>query len=306
MLWSPMRLAWPFLAVADAAGRGTGWCALGGPLRKQSDVDIYNDLRRSFRFIGLTSYTTFPLVDEGPISDYGRLCEGWCHCFRDPDLYIPSELPRELISESDFLDYESVCPENLSSADGPQKDFDFIYVCLPGKWKETTKNWPLAKRCLHRLCYDLNLKGLLLGRWQILDLPFHRNLTVQGDVPHRQLLEYLCHSRMLFVPSVMDASPRILAEALCLDVPILVHRRILGGWKYVNSSTGAFFESEDDVTQAAQQCLGEGFRPRQWFKTNFGPILSSERLCGFLRQLDPQVKAMLPMQLARDVIVAMS
>ena len=48
-----------------------------------------------------------------------------------------------------------------------------------------TKNWALAKACLHRLCNDLGLKGFSLGRWQILDLPFRRNLTIVGDVPRR-------------------------------------------------------------------------------------------------------------------------
>jgi glycosyltransferase involved in cell wall biosynthesis len=307
MLSSHLSLTWPFLAVTDATGRSNGWCVLIGPLRKQPDVDTYNQLHSSFRFIGFTSYTTFPLVDEGLISGYERLCEGWCHCFREPDLYISSATPRELISESDFVDYRSVSFQTLcQNTDPPRKDFEFIYICLPGRWQEKTKNWSLAKKCLYRLCYDLNLKGLLLGRWQILDLPFHRNLTVKGDVPRQQLLEYLCRSRLLFVPSIMDASPRVLAEALCLDVPILVHHQILGGWKYVNKSTGAFFQCEDDITQAAKWCLEEAFHPRRWFQANYGPVLSSLRLSAFLGRLDPEIKPTLSLQLAREVRVPAS
>ena len=101
---SALRLVWPFLAVADADGRSTGWCVLSGPVRTQSDLDTYRELRSSFRFIGFTSYTTFPSVEEGIVSDYEALCEGWCHCFRKPDLYISSQTPKELISESDFVD----------------------------------------------------------------------------------------------------------------------------------------------------------------------------------------------------------
>jgi glycosyltransferase involved in cell wall biosynthesis len=306
MQLSRLRLAWPFLAVADATGRSNGWCALSGPLRKQPDLYAYHELRRSFRFIGFTSYTTFPSVSEGLISDYGRLCDGWCHCFREPDLYISRETPKELISDSDFVDYRSISPHNVCQDRDLRKDFDFVYICLPGRWKEMTKNWSLAKRCLYTLCYDLNLKGLLLGRWQILDLPFHRNLTVKGDVPHQQLLEYLYRSRLLFVPSIVDPSPRILAEALCLDVPILVHRQILGGWKYVNRSTGGFFQSEDDITQAAQQCLEEGFHPRRWFQANYGPILSGSRLSAFLQRLDPDINSTLSLRLAREALVPAS
>jgi hypothetical protein len=240
-------------------------------------------MKRSCRFIGMTSYMTFPAIDEGVVADYARLCEGWCHCFRDPDRYLAPDAPRVLISESDFLDYDAVSPSNHG---GPGENFDFVYVCLPGRWAEGTKNWTLAKRCLQRLCADLDLKGLLVGRWQILDLPFKRNLTVVGDVRRHRLLNLLSRSRLLFVPSVMDASPRILAEALCLDVAVLVNRQILGGWKYVTEATGAFFDSEDDVCDAAQRCLQGSLEPRLWFREHHGPALSSARLGGFLEGLD--------------------
>jgi hypothetical protein len=300
MQLSHRQLAWPFLAVTDRTGRSNGWCVLGGPLRKQPDLDTYHALRRSFRFVGFTSYVTFPSVKEGLISDYESLCDGWCHCFREPDLYISPGAPRQLISESDFVDHRSISPDKICEGNDPGKDFDFIYVCLPGQWKEMTKNWALAKRCLSRLCYDLNLKGILLGRWQILDLPFHRNLTIVGDVPHKKILEYVRRSRLLFVPSIMDASPRILAEALCLDVPILVNEQILGGWKYVSASSGVFFRSEDDVADAALRCLEAGFQPRKWFRENYGPEPSSSRLSAFLGGLDSDVDQTLPVQLARN------
>ena len=76
--------------------------------------------------------------------------------------------------------------------------------------------------------------------------------------------------RILFAPNLHDASPRVLAEALCLDVPILVNRHILGGWKYVTNATGAFFGGEHDVVDAVRVLLSERRRaelqPRRWFK----------------------------------------
>ena len=188
-------------------------------------------------------------------------------------------------------------------SDATEKEYDFAYVCLPGPWKEMTKNWLLAKVCLERLCYGLNLKGLLLGRWQILDLPFRHNLAIEGDFPQERLLDRLRRCRMLFVPSVMDASPRILTEALCLDVPILVNRQILGGWKYVNASTGAFFDDEDNVLEAARRCLERDFDPRRWFQENYGPGHASARLAEFLRQLDPRFDPAVSPRLAREVSI---
>jgi glycosyltransferase involved in cell wall biosynthesis len=298
------RRLWPYLGVVDASGRGTGWCGLSGPLRQQSDLDTYDELRkRAFRFVGFTSYLTFPALTEGLLSDYGELCDGWCHCFRQPQDYISPEQPTALISESDFIDYRFISPREICGRDDPAKEFDFIYVCLPGPWAEMTKNWPLAKACLHHLCYDLDLRGLLLGRWQIFDLPFRHNLTVVGDMPRREVLQYLGRSRFVFVPSVKDASPRILAEALCMDVPILVNQEILGGWKYVDESTGAFFSSEGDLLRAAEQCLGGRPRPRSWFQANHGPMNAALRLSTFLHTLDDDIEPGVSLRLAGESVV---
>lgn len=298
------RSEWPFLALADEAGRGNGWCILSGPLRKLPDLETYHKLRRSFRFLGFASYLTFPAVEEGVLTDYGSLCEGWCHGFRNPDLYISAETPKVLISESDFVDYHAVAPEALCpSGELTGKDFDFIYICLPGRWKEMTKNWPLAKICLHRLCGEMNLKGLLLGRWQILDLPFTRNLTIKGDVPREDLLRYLHRSRFLFIPGIMDASPRVLTEALAMNIPVLVHRQILGGWKYVNENTGAFFDSEENVAQGALECLSGGRQPRRWFAANYGPVNSSRRLSAFLQRLDPAFEITPSLRIKRELLL---
>ena len=71
-----------------------------------------------------------------------------------------------------------------------------------------------------------------------------------------------------------------------MDVPILVNHKILGGWKYVTQSTGIFFDTDDDVAQAAAQCLSSSTDPRAWFHSNYGPVRSSERLSSFLHSLD--------------------
>jgi glycosyltransferase involved in cell wall biosynthesis len=295
-----LKLSWPFLGITDAAKQSLGWCILSGPLRQPTDLETYRRLRRRFRFVGFTSYAAFPCIEEGVVRECEPLCEGWCHCFDDPGRYLSASTPRAMISESDFVDPAQLSPEHMP-ANGLGKDFDFIYVCLPGRWKEATKNWLLAKRCLEYLCLDLNLKGLLLGRWQILDLPFRQNLTIVGDVPHDQLIGYLHRSRMLFVPSVMDASPRILAEALCMDVPILVNQGILGGWKYVNDCTGAFFRSEADVARAAKRCLESDLHPRRWFQDNHGPVRSSQKLSRFLSALGPSMEFTGGLRLTRIV-----
>ena len=39
--------------------------------------------------------------------------------------------------------------------------------------------------------------------------------------------------RFAYIPQVHDASPRVTTQALMNDVPLLMNRNIMGGWKYV-------------------------------------------------------------------------
>ena len=45
---------------------------------------------------------------------------------------------------------------------------------------------------------------------------------------------------------------RVVVEALCLGLPVVMNRNILGGWKYVNERTGKFFTDASDVVSAYQ------------------------------------------------------
>jgi hypothetical protein len=115
-------------------------------------------------------------------------------------------------------------------------------------------------------------------------LPDDRGVEVWPEVPRHALLECVARSRIAFFPNALDPSPRLLGEALCLDVPVLVNRAILGGWKYVTRSTGTFFEGEHDVVDAARRCLSHSHAPRAWFTANYGPVNSGRRLAAFVDQ----------------------
>ncbi len=74
----------------------------------------------------------------------------------------------------------------------------------------------------------------------------------------------------------------LLTEALCLDVPVVVNQRILGGWKYVRPETGRFFAGAGDVAGAVTACLTERFAPCAWFRAHHGPGHAAGRLAAFL------------------------
>lgn len=278
-----------FARVTDENFQDLGFAVFRGPLNV-AERERLERLRSRYRILGVSSYRSFPTVSGAGHPDYVSLAEGWCHCFREPDRYISGSIPRVLLPESDYTDYTCINRANLRLAANGEKMYDFIYVCTEAGAHNDSKNWTLARECIPILCHDLGLRGLVVGRANVPDIPDCKNLSVVGPVPWLVLLLLLHRSRLAFVPSVFDASPRVLAEAMCLDVPILVNRQILGGWHYVNESTGAFFEGKADVATRALDCLRETLGPRRWYVKHHGWFRTGKRLYDLLKILNPTLR----------------
>lgn len=243
------------------------------------------DLRRAgYRFVGMSCYLEFPAGFDRHALDYETVCEAWCHCFRAPERFIRTPMPRALISDSDFTDYRRISRHTVEASG----DYDLVYVGAVERWKLEAKNWTLAARCVPRLCRELGLRALVIGSADE-EFPASEGVTFREHVPWHELLAHLAGARFLLAPNSRDPSPRVIAEALCLDVPILVNREILGGWKYVNRFTGAFFEGEYDVTAAAIVATRNRLSPSEWFRANHGPYLAGRRLLALIRSIDPSV-----------------
>jgi hypothetical protein len=282
------NLQWPFLWVVDSRQQQTGWVLVNGPIVTHAQQEQFAELRRrNHRFVGMSSYLTFPLTEDADTLEYETVCEAWCHCFREPDRYLKTDIPRALISFSDFTDFHRISPQNVFT-NLPAERFDFVYVGATEGWKKAAKNWRLAGRCISRMCSELGLRALVIGTPNE-DFAETRGVTFVSQLPWHDFLAHLVQSRFLFVPNVMDPSPKLLGEALSLNVPLVMHKEILGGWKYINAFTGVFFEGEEDVTAAVRACLSKAANPRDWFRVNYGPYLSGERLLRLLRSVDPSI-----------------
>ena len=294
---------WPLIGIADERGRLLPYVGLQQPAMTREEEEDIRELEARVSFVGFTSLLTFPRwrPADDPF-DYTSLCRGWCHCFRNPDQYLPAGVPAVLNAFSDFIDYQRTSRDALlpgGPAVGPA--WDFLYVCPAESAKAMVKNWPLASRCLPVLCGELGLRGIVVGRRQIGDLPECADrLTVTDELPWPALMRVLANSRMLFVPNEQDPSPRLMAEALCMDVPVVVNRRILGGWHYVNPFTGVFFDDEGDVGAAVRDCLTSWTSPRRWFIAHHGPLHAGERLRRLLRDIDPAMRHVAAVRLVVD------
>lgn len=276
----------PFLYVTDPDGHPTGWALITGPVVTRSQTAQFEALLRAgYRFGGMPGYLDFPGEGSRDRRDYASLCAFWCHAFREPERYLPPGSPQALISYSDFTDYRRVSPERLGEADNAP-NYDFIYAGMVEPWQREAKNWALAARCIPRICKKLGLRALVIGSPDA-EFPAHPQVQFSPPLAWADFLERLGRARFLLAPNARDPSPRVLAEALCLDVPLVVYRRILGGWKYVNAFTGEFFDGEEDAAAAVERCLERPRSPRRWFRANYGPYLSGKRLLRLLRRVDP-------------------
>jgi hypothetical protein len=260
---------------------------INGPVGSFAHQEEFARLRRAgYRFAGMSSYLTFPQLSERDPLDYQVVCEAWCHCFREPQRFLRAGMPRALISASDFTDPRRIDPDTVTAVD-PADRVDFIYAGGFEDWKRGVKNWQLAARCIPGICRELGLRALVIGA-PTEDFPPTPGVTFSPPLPWHCLLSRLAGARFLFVPNGLDASPRLLTEALCLDVPLVVYRGILGGWKYVNRFTGVFFDDERDIVTAVRACLNQALAPRAWFRANHGGYLAGMRLLRLLRSVDPQ------------------
>jgi hypothetical protein len=98
--------------------------------------------------------------------------------------------------------------------------------------------------------------------------------------------------RFLFVPNISDASPRVVTEAICYNMPVLVNYNILGGWNNVIPGvTGEFFTDEKNISNALDKIIPnyDTYTPRDWFKANRGKTISGAILADFLIENYPDI-----------------
>lgn len=287
---------WPVRWIVDAQRRDTGFAMLRRGLNP-GQRGFFDEVAADHRMIGFTHYGPFPLSHEA----YGlrakdkslktgwerpevQACEAWAHCFRNPDHYLPPGTPRMLISGSDFTDEKATW--KAAHAEGrPAKRWDLVYSCLPSWLNELQKNWDLGRACVLRLA-DAGARIVIAGRAGVPGLPPHPNIDCLPKLPWPAFMRLTVSARVAFLPSWWDASPCVLTQSLSLDVPALVNRQILGGWKYVTPETGVFFDDESNVVDAFFALLDRQVHPRDWLIANgYYQDAAARRLAGELRAL---------------------
>lgn len=292
----------PFLNIYTDTGFKTNLVFITHPFTRNECIKEYNDaLSKGVKFLGMSSYCEFPGIVSNPHDilhdknldawkyDYFKLTRGWCHCFRNPDQYIPSEVKKVLISESDFANYQGHNPDKV---DIKTKEYDFIYICLKDNdkceagWQSYNRNWDEAKLCLDIMCKKYKLKGLLIGRINC-EIPdtCHNILELTDFQEYAVFIKNYAKCKFIFLPNTSDASPRVMTEAMCYNLPILVNSNIVGGWKYVTPETGEEF-TMSNFEEKLDKFINNlsNYKPRDYIIKNYGAENSGKRLLSFIKE----------------------
>jgi len=194
------------------------------------------------------------------------------------------------LSESDFYDADNTPI--------PEKKYDLIYVCLKDSdscpadgWNAVNRNYKLALDCFPIFIHEFNMKILVVGRVNCgLEVLYGDKIEVVDFLPYHEFQQKIRESKMLFVPNIYDASPRVISEGISKNLPVLMNRNILCGAKYINRETGEFFTDSYDIRYAVKKLLAKynDISPKEWWIQNYSRQKSAKKLKDFLYKQYPE------------------
>jgi hypothetical protein len=300
----------PFKNIRDENGKKMNIILISAPFRSEEDEETYENMKqKGLNFCGISSYLDFPDHIVNPFEDrfhekrnhdYINMVSSWLYCFRElPPILAESSLPMMLMAEADLKDTEGYYKPDPNI----KKEYDFMYVCLdddespdskcvPG-WQWYNRNWDLAKLCLETMCRDYQLKGIIVGRTNCEFTQYCSGIV--KVVPFMSFHEFqteMKKCKFLFVPNISDASPRVMTEAMCYNIPVLTNYNIIGGWhNVIPGVTGEFFTDEKNVKTGLDAITKnyDTYRAREWYCANRGRNNSGKQLADFLKEHYPNL-----------------
>lgn len=168
-------------------------------------------------------------------------------------------------------------PAIFRPLDGVEKLYD---LCMIGGMQLTRKNYGALVQMLKT---EPSLSAVVIGK-QVPETVEHLKATGAAirfvDFFGREDLNRIMNqSRIGFVPSVMDAAPRVILEFMSAGVPVLLNSAILGGRDYITPETGVLAPEHEFAAVARRIRDGQvTLNARKGFEENFRPEKAAEHL----------------------------
>jgi hypothetical protein len=250
-------------------------------------------VEQGYYLLGICAFENWPARIANPVdgpltrgfnlfeTPYYRRFVGFMHHFREPRDVFPDDLP---LLDLDFSDFVQVRKK------GREKVYDLVYYAghkiddkpVTVEWSAVIKQHELARDLIAKLlATDADVRICLVHDSFGFDDP---RVTRFDFLGYRDFLDKIEASRIMLVPSVLDASPRVITEALCLDTYVMVNEQISGGWKYVNPVTGAFFDKTNSLEVYRRLRARGPAETRAWFLRNYANHVLEDRFNAWLNQ----------------------
>ena len=261
---------WGIINIYDEHNKPTNLIGIRGPMYNS---DVLDELLKTKKLIGISAYQNFPqplknIHDQYNSDTFLKQYENkiivWCHCFKDPQNYIPQGVPLLLYSDSDQYS-NTVNLNNL--ADTVEKKYDFFCSLPGGDWNAWIRGSDVAKKWLNYMADTMNL-NILVGAGEKRD-GFSDKIVFLGHLPWNEFTHKMNSCKYLINFSRYDASPRVIIEALSSNIPVLLNENILGGWKYINKQTGQLFFYDEPIENCINKFIKHTYTPLKWMKLNF-------------------------------------
>ena len=165
-----MENHWEIIEILDENNQPTNYIAVRSEIKSEATEKCLKKLLASGKkIIGLSSYQEFPKKISNPhepkyaiqfIKKYASHVVLWCHCFRQPEYYIPKSIPYFLYSESDQYAHTASLNEKVGTK---PKYYDFFVSMPEGEWNSYIRGLSIAQRWLNYMAEQMNLKILVCG-----------------------------------------------------------------------------------------------------------------------------------------------
>jgi len=298
---------WGLQYLVDENGAETDFVVVRSEVAELDVIQQLIDGPSKKKLIGLSAYQNFPQLLKNPFdypcvrTDHENQIGGgmsgpflkrfgdqvllWCHCFKDPQNFLPANMPAILHSDSDHYN----CLAGLLQQQGTvSKRYDFFCSLPDGDWNRWIRGVDIALRWLNFMADVMNLK-ILVGGGSRID-GFSNLIEFTGHLPWNEFTRRMNECRHLINFSRYDASPRIVIEALALGLPVLLNESILGGWKYITPQTGLLFFCDEPMEPCINRFLrasqiNKQFNTVAWIQQNFNPEMSKTKLAKTMNRL---------------------
>ena len=249
-------------------------------LTKKALKEMYSFAKKGGKFVAI------PMFSGIPTKQQVKICSFTGYTTLEPIDYL-KQIPHIPLGMTDFL------PIGRFNLKAVKKEYDFFIIT----WARDIyhKRWDIVLKLIEELCPKHKMVVLAYrGKPNKRDLAIIKRHEASGQlkfinqwVSKEEFPILMQNCKVLIVPSEKDNQPKILDQALLLNVPLAVNENLYGGKKLISERTGKL-SSADNLAKYSEemlQNLAGKTETRSWYLQHFGPYNATRQFTTFINKI---------------------